>query len=218
MAMLIRAMQMIDPSFTPVELERPPVLGRLAVSASVEITEAITQALTYAAPEVHDVTVADLDAAYEAGLSVINAETWAAVGALTHSGKVGADVAGRLLAASHTTPEDVARAETVRDEVSSAIDAALEGLDALVLPTMPDVPPTLAEAADSRSAIGITALVRAFNLSGHPALSIPVRTASGLPAGLQLVGRKGADAQLCAVAAWIEGRLPQARRIWPVAA
>jgi len=218
MAMLIRAMEMIDPGFTPVALGRVPVLGRMDVAASPEVLEAITHALAYAAPQVRDVTVADLDAAYAAGLAVINAETWAAVGALTDTGKVGADVAGRLIAASRTTAQDVADAEAVRARVSAAIDAALEGLDALVLPTMPDVPPRLADAADSRTAIGITALVRAFNLTGHPALSVPLRTASGLPAGLQLVGRKGADAQLCAVAAWIEARLPQARRIWPEAA
>jgi amidase len=46
----------------------------------------------------------------------------------------------------------------------------------------------------------MTALVRPFNLSGHPALTLPLQTDSGRPAGLQLVGRRHADAALCAVA------------------
>jgi Asp-tRNA(Asn)/Glu-tRNA(Gln) amidotransferase A subunit family amidase len=43
-----------------------------------------------------------------------------------------------------------------------------------------------------------------FNLTGHPAITLPVKTA-GLPVGLQIVGRRGATADLLAVAAAIEG-------------
>lgn len=218
MAMLIRAMEMIDPSFHAAALPERPVLGRLDVPASAGVAQALALALAEADPVLLDVTVPGLDDAYAAGLTIINAETWAAVGALTQTGKVGADVNGRLLAASRTSQEEVANANEVRVRVSAAIDAALDGVDALVLPTMPDVPPTLAEAGDSRAAIRITALVRAFNLTGHPALTLPLRTADNLPAGLQLVGRKGADEKLCAIAAWLEARLPQARRFWPAAA
>jgi len=45
--------------------------------------------------------------------------------------------------------------------------------------------------------------VRPFNLSGHPAVTLPTLTAQGLPAGVQLVARKDADARLCAMAATI---------------
>jgi amidase len=45
----------------------------------------------------------------------------------------------------------------------------------------------------------LSSLVRPFNLSGHPALSIPVPIAGSLlKAGLQLVGRKGDDERICA--------------------
>jgi amidase len=49
----------------------------------------------------------------------------------------------------------------------------------------------------------MTSLVRPFNLSGHPALTIPLETNTGMPAGLQLVGRHNDDAALCAVARFI---------------
>jgi Asp-tRNA(Asn)/Glu-tRNA(Gln) amidotransferase A subunit family amidase len=42
-----------------------------------------------------------------------------------------------------------------------------------------------------------------FNMSGHPAISIPMRTA-GLPAGLQIVVRHGGTARLLAIAAACE--------------
>jgi Asp-tRNA(Asn)/Glu-tRNA(Gln) amidotransferase A subunit family amidase len=48
--------------------------------------------------------------------------------------------------------------------------------------------------------------VRPFNLSGHPALTLPL-TVGGLPAGLQLVGRTHHDEALCALARAIEGKL-----------
>jgi Asp-tRNA(Asn)/Glu-tRNA(Gln) amidotransferase A subunit family amidase len=49
-----------------------------------------------------------------------------------------------------------------------------------------------------------------YNLTGHPAISIPV-PAAGLPIGLQLAGRRGADLALLAVAAAAEELFPRAR-------
>ena len=74
------------------------------------------------------------------------------------------------------------------------------GSAALALPTLPEPPLLLRDAADARRALASSSLVRPFNLSGHPALTLPLALSGGLPAGLQLVGRKGADAALCAVA------------------
>ncbi|MBV8910872.1 MAG: amidase, partial [Gammaproteobacteria bacterium] len=87
----------------------------------------------------------------------------------------------------------------VRATFRSEVDAALEQVDALALPTLPDAPLSLAAALDPRAALASTALVRPFNLSGHPAITLPL-TAAGLPAGLQLIGRGGGDEALCALA------------------
>jgi Asp-tRNA(Asn)/Glu-tRNA(Gln) amidotransferase A subunit family amidase len=53
------------------------------------------------------------------------------------------------------------------------------------------------------------ALTWTFNLSGHPAVSIPAGfTGRGEPVGLQLVARHGQEALLLAVALAAEGRPP----------
>lgn len=58
----------------------------------------------------------------------------------------------------------------------------------------------------------MTALTLPFNLTGMPALSLPCgRGDHGLPIGLQLVGARGDDWHVLAIAARIEellGRIP----------
>jgi aspartyl-tRNA(Asn)/glutamyl-tRNA(Gln) amidotransferase subunit A len=54
-----------------------------------------------------------------------------------------------------------------------------------------------------------------FNMTGHPALSIPCGWDSeGLPLGIQLVGRIGEDARLLHAAVLFEQLRPWAQR-WP---
>jgi len=152
----------------------------------------------------HELELPSMDAAFKAGLDIINAECWAAWGKYLPSGKVGADVATRLRAAKNTTPDIVADAEVVRQRFTAEVDAALENVSVLVLPTLPDFPMTrdaaLAGALDLRS----SALVRPFNLSGHPALSIPIKDKLGRPMAMQLVAAHGQDERLCEVAAALE--------------
>ena len=144
-----------------------------------------------------------------AGLVVINAETWAACGELVATGLVGEDVAKRLVAASRTTPADLEAAEAVRAAFTAEVDAALRKFPVLALPTMADAPPLLEAAADTSKLVGMTSLVRPFNLSGHPAISIPLPSVQGFPISLQLVAAKNDDELLCAVARHIAHQINQ---------
>ncbi len=146
-----------------------------------------------------------MHAAFEAGMTLINRETHDAFGHLLGLGKLGADIEKRLSAAAATTDEAVADAEAVRAAFSAEVDAALADADALLLPTLPALPPTLEAIRQGASVLMLSSLVRPFNLSGHPALSIPVPIAgSPLKAGLQLVGRKGDDEGICALGLHLE--------------
>ena len=115
---------------------------------------------------------------------------------------MGEDVRARLLANRDIAPAAIAAAQACRTRFRAEVDAALDTVDALALPTLPHVPPRLSNTGDARAVLRLTAFVRPFNLSGHPALTLPLttRTDPPLPAGLQLVGRHGADAELCAAA------------------
>lgn len=101
------------------------------------------------------------------------------------------------------------RARAMRDVLRDIVDAALDGCDALVLPTLPIVAPTLGttEASFGDAKLPVRAallrLTQLFNISGHPAITLPV-DAPGLPVGLQLVGHRDRTADLLAIAARCE--------------
>jgi len=209
MDVLINAMSVIDPTFDDVPDVQHITLGAVPVTAHAEVQAAVDQALKTADFPLRTEPLPGMSAAYDAGLVVINRETWNACGHLLDTGLVGKDIAARLLAAKDTTDEALAAAEQVRLAFTAEVDAALTRCPVLVMPTMPDYPLLISEAADTRAAIGMTTLVRPFNLSGHPALSIPLVGASGLPVGLQLIAAKGADELLCAVARELVLRLEQ---------
>ncbi len=204
-AMLERAMSLIDDSFA---IESPPVAARLGlveVAADGEVAAAVRSALGRLAIPVTPIHLPSFDEAFAAGLTIIAAENWAAYGHLLDSG-LGADVHKRLSAARNVTRDAVLQAEAVRRRFRDEVDAALQTVTALVLPTLPGVPLGRAAAEDTQAALRMTVFVRPFNLSGHPALTLPLLTEAGLPAGLQLVGRRDDDAALCALARLVAAR------------
>jgi aspartyl-tRNA(Asn)/glutamyl-tRNA(Gln) amidotransferase subunit A len=95
------------------------------------------------------------------------------------------------------------------------VDDLLEGCEAIVLPTLPIVAPAIGAtdiALDpSRAALPVRTvmlrLTQLFNLTGHPAISLPVPGSGVLPVGLQVVGRRAGTLDLLNLAAGIEQAL-----------
>jgi aspartyl-tRNA(Asn)/glutamyl-tRNA(Gln) amidotransferase subunit A len=117
----------------------------------------------------------------------------------------------RLEMGRYVLAEDYVRAQTARAVLRREVDAALDGCDALVLPTLPIPAPSLG--ASTVDVAGVPQPVRAmmlrltqvFNLTGHPAISLPIGDASaGLPCALQLVGWLNDTENLLATAAACE--------------
>jgi amidase len=205
---LVRAMQAICPDFGPLPaLPEPLRIGWVDVRAEAASRDAVQAALLRAGWGLRPVRLPAFEDAYEAGLAVIQRETWNACAPLLQSGRVGADVARRLRLAAETDDAALARAEAVRRRFRDEVDDALRDCDVLALPTLASPPPRLEDAADTVAAVAMTRLVRPFNLSGHPAITLPLNRADGLPVGLQLVGRRGADEALCAAALTLTQRL-----------
>jgi len=205
------AMALIDETYTSLPTPNAVRIGVPAVDVAPAIAPAITQAVARALKGAgvtpQPLQLPSFGAAFTAALTIIAFENWATYGHLIDSPLLGEDIRTRLLGARDITRDAYAAAEEVRTTFRAEVDAALERVDALALPTLPDFPLRLTEASDKEAALHTTALVRQFNLSGHPALTVPLDPDAPLPVGLQLVGRRGGDAALCAaarhlIAAW----------------
>ena len=97
-----------------------------------------------------------------------------------------------------------------------------ENTDILVTPTMSAPPPLLGTlstrttdlAAFTAATYGLAPFTTTFNATGQPAISLPLHwSAGGLPVGVQLVGRFGADDQLLRLAAQLEQAAPWFNRV-----
>lgn len=201
--MIETAMQIIDSTFNPVKLRVNPKLAVINVESNQVVKETIANFLEKTNLPMDCVDVALFEAAYDAGMQIINYENWQAYGELTKTGLIGADVQGRLLKTANTTIEQVEQAEQVKAQFTHELDTLFEQYDALLLPTLPQIPPKVVDAENTVAFLNLTALVRPFNLSGHPAISIPLETEHGLPVGLQLVAKHNSDEQLCAIAKFV---------------
>ncbi len=206
-ATIERAMAMMDATFHTHASPSDPVLGVVTLDADATVADAFARALARTGIRHERVTLASFAEAYDAGLTIIAAENAAALGTYAESELLGADVRARLQAAMLVTPAQVAAAEVVRARFIAEVDAVLARVDALVLPTMPIPTLTLEAGRDAKAAIRATAFVREFNLSGHPAISLPLPAEGGFAPGMQLVGRRGADGALCALARAVEATL-----------
>ena len=138
-------------------------------------------------------------ARWEHVLSVIvAAEAWQ-----VHSGRdtsrYAAGTRALLDFGRQVTPAQYSAAQSEQAELAAAVEVSLAGLDVLAGPTVgycaPEQDPPFGVGEDS----GEGRFTGPYNLTGHPAVSIPV-PAPGLPVGLQLAGRRGRDLELLAVA------------------
>jgi len=119
---------------------------------------------------------------------------------IAHGNKMGRELRDSLMAGLAARSVDYLAAQRRRRELAAAIDAAVTGVDAVLLPgTLHTAPP--ASDADKVKAFMSDAMTTAFNISGHPALVL--RTGfdhDGLPTNAQIVGRYFDEATVLRVA------------------
>ena len=141
---------------------------------------------------------------------------------------------GTPVTAASVEPHTWALAEMGRATAAVDFAAALDGLrlltrrlvawwsdhDVLLTPTVGEVPPVLGQfgaepdnpLAGVIRATPIVSFVIPYNISGQPAVSLPLCEVDGLPVGMQLVGAPERDDVVLALAAQLEAAAPWSGR------
>ena len=138
-----------------------------------------------------------------------------------HSANYGEDVRSRLEIGTRVTAVTYLEALEQREAFIAQFHSALAEarIDALAVPSIPIAAPLIGEESttidgkDHATRALLLRLNRPANLAGTPAISLPSGlSSSGLPFGLQLIGRAFEDISLLALAASIEKFLPRIGR------
>ena len=146
-----------------------------------------------------------LDQWYEAFRVIQAYEIWGNLGLWIGETRpeIGPGIRERLDFASRVEPWMVASANEVRKSVRAKMDELLADGDVLCLPTSPraapfkDAPFDDLEIRFRQQAMNLLCIA---GLAGLPQVSLPLARLDGLPLGLSLVGRRGADRRLLALA------------------
>jgi aspartyl-tRNA(Asn)/glutamyl-tRNA(Gln) amidotransferase subunit A len=123
----------------------------------------------------------------------------------------GADVLSLLEQGRLVPAVDYVNAQRLRRKVRQEFDGLWSKVDCLLAPTTPNLPPRIGDQKvklgeyEEEVRLATTRLVRAINVLGLPALSMPCGLSdSGLPIGLQVVGPAFQEALILRVGAALE--------------
>jgi len=118
------------------------------------------------------------------------------------------------------TAADQRRDQVLRSEIYDAVQSVFANHDLLVTPTLATLPVKNEKGGNTHGPSEVNGiavdqgigwcLTYPFNFTGHPAASIPAGLADGLPVGMQIVGRRYADADVFAASAAFERLRPWA--------
>lgn len=209
-----------DPTARPVDA---------AIAASVRAVAQVLEGMGHGVEE-HDLGL-EAEAFWRSYTDMTCVETAAFFGAMEGvlGRTIGPDdvepVTAAVIARGRATSglEHAARIDAVR-QAGRAVVQDLDRFDLYLTPTLTQPPRPAGhydmsmQDLDAYNALWTDAVFMApFNASGQPAMSLPLgQTAAGLPAGVQLVGRPGAEGTVLAVARMLEEAMPWAGRRPPV--
>ena len=203
-------LRLTDPGFTPAAGEPPRQAGRILAEADPAVDAAVDAALAAAGLEVTGVAPFDLRAANHAANLLIDAEAYEVNKYLLEfTGELSPQIQANMAECTEITPEQVAGANRVRQQLRGWFGDQLERHPFLVMPTLIGPPAVLGQRSRS-----LTRLTAPANLTGLPALALPVPIPAGaapdgdwppgLPASLQIIGPAGSEERLLALGRVIE--------------
>lgn len=199
---LAAAATLLDPRLTDGHLAPSPTVGRLRLpDTDPTIDAAIDSALLEAGIVAEEVVLPGWALAHEAALAVlfgealiVNDELWR-----SHHHLLGADLVERFTFAQAVGPAELGEARARREPWRQELAEVFGRVGVIALPAMTGYPPRIGShpSAPNRAAAAV-------NLSGHPAVCIPVPSGGVFPASLQLVAPDHHEPRLLATAALVE--------------
>ncbi len=141
----------------------------------------------------------------------------------TRRGQIGRALTAAVERTRGLTVAELTELQVQRAHLNREIETIFETFDLLLTPTMPTEafaaggPPPAQIDGCPVPLLGVVAFTYPFNLSGHPAASVPAGlTEAGLPAGLQIVAPRHRDERVLQAARILETLRPWNDR-WPIA-
>jgi aspartyl-tRNA(Asn)/glutamyl-tRNA(Gln) amidotransferase subunit A len=145
------------------------------------------------------------------GITAYEAWQWHQRTALARPEAYDPQVLMRLQRGSQLTEQDAAELYQQRAAWQRRINTALEGFDALLMPTVPKIAPTIASLDEPQRYMEINALMlrntSVINMLDGCAISLPCHPAGHAPVGLSLAAVHGDDARLISWAVAVETAL-----------
>jgi len=182
-----------------------------AVDAAVQ---AALDALDRAGAELVEITWPYLDLVVAVTSTIMFAEAAVSLGPGASAGAsagaaagapAGPDVADRLRLGASVAPDTLAAARSLGEILTGRWAELTAGLDTVLAPTTTITAPRFDEVDALGVAPALMRVTRLDNLTGRPAISLPIPVGDGLPVGLHVSGTT--DAGLLRVAARVEAAL-----------
>jgi aspartyl-tRNA(Asn)/glutamyl-tRNA(Gln) amidotransferase subunit A len=196
-----------------VGVPRAFLFDRLADDVRAAVEGALEQ-LRQLGAEVRDVETPDFNEMNATARVAQLAETAAIYANHTDKSQFGEDVWALLEQGRMIMGHEYVNAQRLRTVFRRQFDELWRRVDVLVGPTTPMTAPLLEQSTvtiqgqEENVRMAATRLVRAINLLGEPALSIPCgRGSDGMPVGLQLIAAPFGEATLVRVGKTLEERL-----------
>ena len=152
--------------------------------------------------DIPEVTLAGIfDDALEAQATVMNANAWMNLREYVdnHEDRLQAETVRRAVAGRDILASDYIAARELTDSLIAALDGLFEHYDALITAAAPG------EAPIGLESTGNAVFQRIWTLTGLPTMSLPLlKGPNSMPIGVQVIGKRGRDADLMRVVRWVE--------------
>ena len=148
-------------------------------------------------------------------VAIPEALSWHRSGLAKAADRYGARVRSAIESGAYVPAADYLDAQRVRVLIRRGLTGALAQADAMLAPTIPVPPPRIGEDSlltswgEEDVVSCLIRLTSPIDLSGQPAISVPCGfSASGLPLGMQIIGRPFDERTICRIAQSYEHAAP----------